>query len=238
MQFFYHPDLMSHPVFELLPDEARHCLKALRKRAGDEISITDGCGRLATAQILSTEPPARCVVQLLNVDHHHALRPHCFHLAIAPTKNADRIEWLVEKSIEIGVEQISFLRCEHSERTSLDLSRLQRLAVAAIKQSNTCLIPTMQLIDFSDFVSSPAVQSLAHRYIAWCADDLPRVEFTLQPLQGQDALLLIGPEGDFSPAEVQLAHQKGFTAVSLGPRRLRTETAGLYGVCVYAGMQV
>ncbi len=238
MQFFYHPDLLSHPVFELLPDEARHCMKALRKRPGDEIHITDGQGRLATVQILSTDPPAHCVVQLLDIDHHHGLRPHSFHLAIAPTKNADRIEWLVEKSIEIGIERMSFLRCEHSERTNLDLDRLRRIAVSAIKQSNTTLIPEMQLIDFGDFVTSSAVQSISHRYIAWCANDVPRIEFALQPMNKQDALLLIGPEGDFSPAEVQLTLQHGFTAVSLGPRRLRTETAGLYGVCVYAGMQV
>ena len=145
MQFFYHPDL-SHPVFELLPDEAKHCVKALRKRVGDQIFVTDGEGRLATTQIMDASPN-HCAVQVLSVEESYALRPHQFHLAIAPTKNSDRIEWLVEKSIEIGIEHISFLTCEHSERVKLDLDRLKRIAVSAIKQSNTTLIPSMQMID-------------------------------------------------------------------------------------------
>ena len=233
MQFFYHPDL-SHPVFELLPDEAKHCVKALRKRVGDEIFVTDGEGRLATAQIIDASL-AHCAVQILHIEEGYSLRPHQFHLAIAPTKNADRMEWLVEKSIEIGIEHISFITCEHSERIKLDLDRLRRIAISAIKQSNTCLIPFMQTIDFKSFISNN--NGTEGHFIAWC-DDSNTQEFAQQELCGKDIVLLIGPEGDFSPEEVALAEQNGYKSVKLGTRRLRTETAGLYGVCVYAGRQV
>lgn len=232
MQFFYHPDL-SHPVFELLPDEAKHCVKALRKKAGDTIYVTDGQGRRATAQIMDASP-THCAVQIMDMEEEYALRRHSFHLAIAPTKNADRIEWLVEKSIEIGVEKISFIRCEHSERTKIDLDRLQRIAISAIKQSNTSLIPSMQITDYKSFITNHNTSTL--RYIAWC-DENNHEEFAHQDLKDKDVILLIGPEGDFSPEEVALAEQNGYKAIKLGSRRLRTETAGLYGVCVYAGKQ-
>ncbi len=233
MQFFYHPDL-SHPVFELLPDEAKHCVKALRKRVGDEIFVTDGEGRLATAQIIDASL-AHCAVQILHIEEGYSLRPHQFHLAIAPTKNADRMEWLVEKSIEIGIEHISFITCEHSERIKLDLDRLRRIAISAIKQSNTTLIPFMQIINYKDFIINN--KQIEKRYIAWC-DEHNQNEFAQQELGGKDVILLIGPEGDFSPEEVALAENNGYQAIKLGHRRLRTETAGLYGVCVYAGAQL
>jgi len=233
MQFFYHPDL-SHPVFELLPDEAKHCVKALRKRVGDQIFVTDGEGRLATAQIMDASPN-HCAAQVLSIEEAYALRPHQFHLAIAPTKNADRIEWLVEKSIEIGIEHISFLTCEHSERVKLDLDRLKRIAVSAIKQSNTTLIPSMQMIDYKDFIINN--KQIENRYIAWC-DEYNQREFAQEELKNKDVILLIGPEGDFSPEEVSLAESNGYQAIKLGTRRLRTETAGLYGVCIYAGAQL
>lgn len=233
MQFFYHPNL-SHPVFELLPDEAKHCVKALRKKAGDQIFVTDGQGRLSTVQIMEANV-SHCIVQILKTEENYAVRPHSFHLAIAPTKNADRIEWLVEKSIEIGIEQISFLKCEHSERLKLDLDRLQRIAVSAIKQSNTTWIPIMQIVDYKEFVIKNS--NIHNCFIAWC-DERNQEEFAQQQLKNQDVILLIGPEGDFSPEEVTMAEQNGFKSIKLGQRRLRTETAGLYGVCVYAGKQV
>ena len=233
MQFFYHPDL-SHPVFELQPDEAKHCVKALRKYVGDVIYVTDGGGRLATVQIMDASP-SHCAVQTMKIEENHALRPHHFHLAIAPTKNADRIEWLVEKSVEIGIEQISFITCEHSERVKIDLERLKRIAVSAIKQSNTTLIPEMQIIDYKNFINQH--HGTVGHFIAWC-DENNQNEFVQQELEGKDVLLLIGPEGDFSPEEIALAEQLGYQAVKLGSRRLRTETAGLYGVCVYAAAQL
>lgn len=230
MQFFYHPDF-SNPVFELSPEEAKHCVKALRKKAGDQLFVTNGLGQLATAQIID-DNINHCTVQIIDLKEQYGLRPSRFHLAIAPTKNADRIEWLVEKCIEIGIEKISFLKCEHSERVKLDMARLQRIAVSAIKQSNTTLIPEMRMIDFTDFICENAGNE--NRYIAWC-DENNHEEYAQQALKGHDTVLLVGPEGDFSPTEIQLARDNGYKEVKLGSRRLRTETAGLYGCCVFAG---
>lgn len=233
MQFFYHPDL-SHPIFELLPEEARHCVKALRKKAGDEIFITDGEGRLATALILDANLN-HCAVQVQQIAENHGLRPHSFHLAIAPTKNADRIEWLVEKCIEIGIEEITFLKCEHSERIKIDIDRLRRIAISAIKQSNTTLIPSMKMMDFPAFMNEK-LNHCAH-YIAWC-DENNHQEFAQENMADKDVVLLIGPEGDFSPEEIKMAHENGYKEIKLGNRRLRTETAGLYGCCIYAGATI
>lgn len=233
MQFFYHPEL-NQKVFEMLPDEARHCVKSLRKNVGDEIFITDGKGRLAKAQILDASL-SHCCVQIVDIQENYGLRSTHFHLAIAPTKNADRIEWLVEKSIEIGIEEISFLRCEHSERTKIDLERLQRLAVSALKQSNTTWIPLMQIIDYKDFIKFNYAD--ADLYMAWC-DEHNEDQFANCPLQDKNVILMVGPEGDFSKEEIALARENGFREVKLGGRRLRTETAGLYGAVVYAAAQV
>ncbi len=229
MQFFYHPDF-SNPVFELLPEEAKHCVKALRKKTGDEIFITNGLGQLATAQLID-DNLNHCSVQIIDLKNDYGLRPFHFHLAIAPTKNADRIEWMVEKCIEIGIEKISFIRCEHSERIKLDINRLQRIAISAIKQSNTTLIPDMRLIDYADFIGE--AKNGENHFIAWC-DENNHEEYAQQALKGKDTILLIGPEGDFSPAEIQMASENGYKEVKLGSRRLRTETAGLYGCCVFA----
>lgn len=229
MQFFYHPDF-SNPVFELSPEEAKHCVKALRKKAGEQIFITNGLGQLATAQLID-DNLNHCAVQIVDLKNDYGLRPFHFHLAIAPTKNADRIEWMVEKCIEIGIEKISFLRCEHSERIKLDINRLQRIAISAIKQSNTTLIPDMRLIDYADFIGE--ARKSENRYIAWC-DENNHEEYAQQVLKGHDTVLLVGPEGDFSPVEIQLARDNGYKEVKLGSRRLRTETAGLYGCCVFA----
>lgn len=234
MQFFYHPDLGQN-MFELPAEEAKHCVKALRKKAGDTIMVTDGEGRLATAQLIDASP-SHCVVQILNIEEDYGKRPWSFHLAIAPTKNADRIEWMVEKCIEMGIERISFIICEHSERPKIDIERLKRIAISAIKQSNTCYIPKMEVISFTDFLKSTNEEQVA-RYMAWC-DDNNEEEYAQQPLNGHNVLLLVGPEGDFSEREITLAREAGYKEVKLGKRRLRTETAGLYGCCVFASMQV
>lgn len=233
MQFFYHPEL-NQKVFEMLPDEAKHCVKALRKSVGDEIYITDGKGRVAKAQILDANL-SHCCVQIVDIEEDYGVRNCRFHLAIAPTKNADRIEWLVEKCVEIGIEEISFLKCEHSERTKIDLERLQRIAVSALKQSNTSWIPLMQIVDYEYFVNS--IPSDYDLYMAWC-DEHNEKQFASQSLTDRNVLLLVGPEGDFSTDEIALAREHGFCEVKLGSRRLRTETAGLYGAVVYAAAQL
>lgn len=233
MQFFYHPDLGQN-VFELPADEAKHCVKALRKKVGDTIMVTDGEGRLATAQLIDASP-SHCVVQIISIEENYGKRPHSFHLAIAPTKNADRIEWMVEKCIEMGIEHISFIICDHSERNKIDLERLKRIAISAMKQSNTCYIPEMEVVSFTDFLKNTCTED-STRYMAWC-DDNNEEEYAAQALNRRNVLLLVGPEGDFSEKEIDLARQAGYKEVKLGKRRLRTETAGLYGCCVFAALQ-
>ncbi|MEG2071433.1 MAG: RsmE family RNA methyltransferase, partial [Bacteroidales bacterium] len=155
------------------------------------------------------------------------------HLAISPTKNPDRMEWLVEKSIEIGVEKLTFIICEHSERPRLDLERMKRVGISALKQSNTTWLPYMEILSYRDFmIQHGDVQ--VHKFIAWC-DDSNEKQLTDQLITMNKVMLLIGPEGDFSEEEIQLAKHYHFTEVKLGNRRLRTETAGLYGCCVLAG---
>lgn len=230
MQFFYHPNLEQR-VFELAADEAKHCTKALRKKTGDTIFVTDGQGRVATAQLIEAAPNC-CVSQILEVNEAYQLRPNRFHLAIAPTKNTDRIEWMVEKCIEIGIERISFIICDHSERAKIDLDRLHRIAIAAIKQSNTSLIPLMEMVTFDEFIQKKH-DGQTGLYMAWCDEDNEN-QFARQELSGHDVVLLIGPEGDFSQKEISKARKAGYKEVKLGSRRLRTETAGLYGCTVFA----
>ena len=151
----------------------------------------------------------------------------------SPTKNADRMEWLLEKAIEIGICSLTFLQCDHSERTHLNLERLQRLAIAALKQSQTTWLPPLKTMKFADFIQQN-IDTQADKFIAWCDENNQR-QLVDMPRQFPEMILLIGPEGDFSEEEIALARESGYTEVKLGDRRLRTETAGLYG-CLVAGI--
>lgn len=229
-QYFYHPDL-TQSVVTLSREESEHCMRALRHRAGDRVLLTDGKGHEATALIVSADPKA-CMVELSEVREVRAGSPHRLHLAIAPTKNMDRMEWLVEKCVEIGIESVSFIVCEHSERPKVNLDRLQRIAISALKQCQTTWLPPLELLTFGEFVDGHR-QMVADKYIAWCDDDNTR-QFAEEDFRHEDVILLIGPEGDFSPAEIACARAAGYVEIKLGNRRLRTETAGLYGCLTVA----
>ncbi len=223
MFVFYCIEIQGNTI-TLTGDDARHCAKVLRKRPGDSILLTDGCGTLAKASLTHVSP-TDCVAEVLE---RNTIPPRRFalHLAVAPTKNADRMEWLVEKAVELGVERISFIICDHSERRKIDLDRMHRIAIAALKQSQTAWLPELQMVDFSDFVAQN--QSVPQRYMAWC-DDLNTVQFADQTWTEGEILLLIGPEGDFSAEEINICKFLGYKEVKLGSRRLRTETAALFG---------
>ncbi|MBO4645658.1 MAG: 16S rRNA (uracil(1498)-N(3))-methyltransferase [Bacteroidales bacterium] len=224
---FFATDLESESVV-LSVEESRHCVRTLRKVAGDTIALTDGQGRCAVGEIAVADASA-CMVNVL--ERHRTPPRRCrLHLAVAPTKNSDRMEWLVEKAVEIGCEKISFIICEHSERRKQDLSRLQRIAVSALKQSQTSVLPEMQVVGFKDFIEKNETQELA-RYIAWC-DDENTAQLVDEPLPEGEVLLLIGPEGDFSKEEIDICKSKKYKEIKLGSRRLRTETAALYGCFV------
>jgi 16S rRNA (uracil1498-N3)-methyltransferase len=227
MSCFYQPDLAkSH----LSSDDSHHAVRVLRLRVGDKIEITDGKGSLHQAEITSIQHQAAAfkIVATRQVPK----RPFSIHLAIAPTKNTDRMEWLVEKATEIGIEKISFIRSKTSERPSVPIERLQKVAVSAMKQSRQAWLPEIwDMVDFNAFL--PTVIE-AQKFIAHVDDSNPdHLMKVTKP--GGNYVLLIGPEGDFTTEELDLAISNGFKKVSLGPNRLRTETAGLVGVIMLNG---
>ena len=226
MRLFYCPEIEEKVVYTLPKEESGHCVRVLRKKNGDTIDIIDGRGGLFKATIIDNSSN-KCVVQPSLVKRVESQLPYRCHVAIAPTKNIDRIEWFLEKATEIGISEISFLLCEHSERKVIKFERAQKVVVSAVKQSLKMYVPKLNdLSSFSEFINKDFGD--IPRYIAHCDSSFERIP--LKNVVGKESLILIGPEGDFSPEEVKLALQKGFVSISLGDSRLRTETAGLYAV--------
>lgn len=229
MNYYYIPQL-TPDIIELSPEEARHCVKVLRHVVGDTIVMVDGKGLRAKGTIIAIGKTT-CHIRIDERETVANDRAFSLHIAIAPTKNRERIEWFVEKAVEIGIEKITFLLCDHSERPRIDMQRMERIAVSAMKQSQTAIIPEMQLLDFDKLMEEARALD-AEKMIAWCEADDNSEELATKKLLKNDILLLIGPEGDFSDREIAKARAEGFAEVRLGARRLRTETAALYGCCV------
>lgn len=221
MHVFYTPDISTR--LELPEEEAAHCLRVLRLRPGDEVCLTDGKGAFYRAAI-DTVAGKRCTVRLLETKPQEQGWQGYLHIAMAPTKNIDRTEWFAEKATEIGVNELSFLNCRFSERRVLKLDRIERIVVSAMKQSLKASMPLLdEMADFSRFVRRDFE---GQKFIAHCHEgEKPLLRDMVRP--GERALVLIGPEGDFSPEEVEEAVGRGFQPVSLGRSRLRTETAAL-----------
>lgn len=227
MHVFYTPDIAVSP--ELPEEEAGHCLRVLRLGVGDEVMLADGKGTFYRAAI-SAASGKRCQVRVTETLPQEPFWKGRFHLAMAPTKNMDRTEWLAEKATEMGFDELTFLNCRFSERKVIKTERIEKIVVSAMKQSLKAWKPVVnELTDFSAFVGRdfPGQKFIAHCY----EGEKPLLKEVLEP--GQDAVLLIGPEGDFSPEEVAKAEAAGFRAVSLGKSRLRTETAALLGVMTF-----
>ena len=224
MTLFYQPDLsLDTPV--LPPDESRHCVKVLRRQAGDAIEVVDGRGTYYAGTITQADPK-QCSFSITR-SWSESDRPYTIRLIIAPTKNLDRTEWLVEKAVEIGVDRISFVRCEHSERRVLKTDRLLKKAVAAMKQSGRARLPRLdELQPLSRCLASSAESATLQRMMAYVDPDNP-AHLAQVARPGAPYEVLVGPEGGFSDQEVEQARAAGFQLVSLGPYRLRTETAGL-----------
>lgn len=233
MHYFYAPDI-SKPFVTLSNEESEHCVRVMRHREGDVVCVTDGCGHVAEA-VIAEAHPKKCLLEIRETITDNILTHNGLHLAIAPTKNADRMEWLLEKAIEIGICSLTFLQCDHSERTHLNLERLQRLAIAALKQSQTAWLPPLKIMKFTEFVQQNTATQ-ADKFIAWCDENNQR-QLVKISRNYPEMILLIGPEGDFSEKEIVLARESGYIEVKLGDRRLRTETAGLYG-CLAASVNV
>lgn len=242
-RYFYAPDVRT--CGELPVEEAAHCLRVLRLTEGDEIHITDGRGSFYRAEITATGGK-RCMFRVLEEQPQPREWAARLHLAVAPTKNIDRIEWLAEKATEIGFDELSFPLCRFSERRTVKTERIDKILVAAMKQSHKAGKPVLnEPEEFRTFVRRPFAgqKFIAHCYdeadiagdgtapvggVTGGADDKPLLWDVLE--RGQDALVMIGPEGDFSVDEVRLARSLGFRSVSLGRSRLRTETAALVAV--------
>lgn len=219
MQLFFHPLIESSN--ELPEEEARHCIKVLRKKRGDLINVIDGIGHFYSCKIIEITKKV-CQFEIISKE---AEKPSPFqlHIAIAPTKNIDRLEWFVEKCTEIGISEITFLQCERSERKHIKLERLHKVAVSASKQSIKATVPLLNdLIKYSDFVKQDIE---GNKQIAHLIDD--QRQYISKSSKSNKYTILIGPEGDFSPKEVGLAMNNQFNPISLGPSRLRTETAGI-----------
>lgn len=221
MQIFYTPDIAVNP--ELPEEEAGHCIRVLRLTEGDEILLTDGKGSFYKAAI-SRAHYKHCEVSILESWEQPALWNFRLHIAVAPTKNMDRMEWFAEKATEIGIDIITCLNCRFSERREIKPARLEKILVSAMKQSQKATLPQLAgMTDFKAFVSQPFD---GRKFIAHCEDGgKSLLKQTYHP--GENALVMIGPEGDFSPDEIELALQQGFEPISLGESRLRTETAAL-----------
>ena len=215
---------------ELPPDEAMHALRVLRLKGGDEMFLMDGVGNYYRAQV-TIAATQHCHYEILEQMPQEPQWEGRLHLAIAPTKMMDRIEWLVEKATEIGIDEISFLNCKFSERKLVKLPRLEKIVVSAVKQSHKAWKPQLnEIVSMKEFVRQ---HQEGRRYIAHCYDQIPRTylfDELRKPSDTSDAMVLIGPEGDFSFDEVMEAVESGFISVHLGASRLRTETAGLSAV--------
>ena len=219
---FYTPDI-NGLKYTLNEEESNHAVRVLRLKANDEITLIDGRGGWYRACIVDAQHK-RCVVEVLDQQTKYGKRPYRLHIGICPTKNMDRFEWFIEKTTEIGIDEITPLLCEHSERKQINPERLQRIMIAAMKQSKKAYLP--KLNEITSFGKWLMTLSANANYIAHCNDGGQQpLKFLYTP--GNDAVIAIGPEGDFSGQEIKQALCSGFKEISLGKSRLRTETAGV-----------
>ena len=221
MHVFYTPEIALRA--ELPEEEAAHAVRVLRLQPGDEVTLTDGKGNFFRAEI-STATNKRCLLNILETLPQSPLWKGHLHIAMAPTKNMDRTEWFTEKATEIGFDELTFLNCRFSERKVIKTERIHKILVSAIKQSLKAKLPILnEMIDFNKFIEQPFK---GQKFIAHCHEGEKQLLKDIM-IPGEDALVLIGPEGDFSTEEVKKAEEKGFIPISLGKSRLRTETAAL-----------
>ena len=223
MQLFYNPDLnKSTEQFSFPKDESKHITKVLRKNEGDILYITNGKGWLFEAQI-SVANVKNCIATI-NSKTFQQQKEYKLHLAVAPTKMNDRYEWFLEKAVEIGIDTITPIICDHSERKVIKQERFNKILQSAMKQSLHCYLPKLNdAISFNDFIKQ---EFSGQCYIAHC-EELDKKSLKQKLVPKQDITILIGPEGDFSVKEIQMALQHNFIPVTLGETRLRTETAAI-----------
>ena len=230
MELFYSRDIEGG-ICRLDQDESGHCIKVLRHRSGDEISVIDGCGTLYRCRITSDSPKGVEAI-ILDSEEGWGGHPYHLHMAVCPTKNNDRFEWFAEKACEIGFDVLSPVFGDHSERKVLKTARVEKILVSAAKQSLKAAIPVVnEPVSVKEFIKEAAGDDKSLKLIAYCFEDerVPRrsIKELLNTFEGTDITVMIGPEGDFSRAEAEAALEAGFIPVHLGESRLRTETAAL-----------
>jgi len=223
MQLFYNPDLdKSISQFTFSQEESRHIVKVLRKKEGDILHITNGKGYIFESEILLADQK-KCKAQIISTKKKHA-KAHWLHIVVAPTKNNDRLEWFLEKATEIGVNEITPIFCDRSERKVIKKERLEKVIQSAMKQSLRSYLPKLNdAISFKAFIEKEQSGLL---FIAHCEEE-EKVNLKRRVAPDKNVTVLIGPEGDFSQNEINIAYEKGFLPVSLGEYRLRTETAAI-----------
>ena len=226
VHLFLAPDIAT--THELPEEEAAHAVRVLRMKEGDDVIITDGKGFFYEGEI-GLASPKHCSVNIPRTFEGERLWKGEIHLAVAPTKNMDRIEWFAEKATEIGFDHLTFLNCKNSERKVIKTERIEKIVVAATKQSHKAWKPEVEeMTNFDKFIKQPFE---GQKFIAHCWTDPAEMPFLADVVDTDSpTLILIGPEGDFSQEEVKKAEEAGFQAISLGKSRLRTETAALVAV--------
>jgi 16S rRNA (uracil1498-N3)-methyltransferase len=224
MQLFYTPDIdAASSAYYLNEEESKHCVRVLRLQAGDKMQLIDGKGNFYTAAITDAHPK-RTQLQIISVQKEFNKRNHYLHIAIAPTKNIERLEWFLEKATEIGIDEISLILCQRSERKEAKVERLNKIITAAIKQSIKAYHPVLnEMIDLNKLLSA---KFDGQKFIAHC-DSGDKVSLKNELKLSGRYLVLIGPEGDFTSKEIENALKNNLKAITLGESRLRTETAAL-----------
>jgi 16S rRNA (uracil1498-N3)-methyltransferase len=223
MQIFYAPDIKSSTCI-MDSNESKHSIRVLRMAKGDKLRIVDGKGSLYEG-IISDPDPAGCKVEITSVTRDFEKRSYRLNIAISPIKNPERLEWFVEKSVEIGIDEITPLICRNTEKPGIKIDRLNNIIISAMKQSVKAFMPLLnESMNFNDFIMS---DNQGIRMIAHCNPATKRYKMDQIYEKGRDAVILIGPEGDFSEEEINFALDNGFKPVDLGSSRLRTETAGI-----------
>lgn len=224
---FFAPDIETSG--QLPESDSSHCCRVLRMKEGDEVTVVDGRGHRFRCKIVEAHPKhtALEIIEKMDAPNHWDAS---ITLAVAPTKLADRMEWMLEKAVEIGINRVVLLKCRHSERKVMKRERLEKVMISAMKQSLKGVLPDIEeMTSFNDFVKS-CVGSGAQLFFGYCDAAYPRKEFVKECRPGEPVVIMIGPEGDFAPEEVEMAVACGFIPVTFGESRLRTETAALYGV--------
>jgi 16S rRNA (uracil1498-N3)-methyltransferase len=228
MKLFYTPEIEQDKTFTLSENESKHAIRVLRLTESDSLTLINGKGSFYEATI-SDANPKKCKVQITTIRQENKNKPY-LHIAIAPTKNNDRTEWFIEKCTEIGINEITPTLCKHSERKKIKQERFEKTAISAMKQSLKATLPIVnELTNFNAIINS---SFKGKKYIAHCYKNKQQ-HFKDLYLKGENCLILIGPEGDFSELEVNLALKNGFEPITFGESRLRTETAGIVACSIF-----